>query len=289
MKEIVFFKTADRPEETNLANAFVQSTHAKINIIDSNYSIPIELSNIGLACVVGIRSKVIIDELRKHQIPFLYFDKAYQGMQKGLFWRFSIDSNQPTEYLMRVIFPSERRERFGWKYAGWRRPGRRIIFCGSSTQYHQFHDLPAPHDYARSVFEKIREFYPAAPIVYRVKRGWHFDGEIPEGVIYSPGKVDLLTDLMGARMLITHGSNSCIDALRFGVPSIILGNGVTASISSQTITSDDPYRWPENGTNQLLSNLAWMQADLEEIRHGFIWEVLREFPDFQKLRWIWDR
>lgn len=279
---IAFYITRGRTDEQVLAGAFnagltPDMTQEVVEWDPADGAMPPAV-DCDRACVVGIRSRPVVELLDAAGIPFIYFDKAYQRAPKGVWWRFAFNSNQPTDYLMRHRFSDERRRDLGWEHAPWRRPGRKIVFCGSSEAYHAFHVLSRPHDYAGVIVSRIRRFDPDVPIVYRVKRGWHFDGTPPREATFSQGAVDLLTELQGARMLVTHGSNSCVDALRFGVPAIVLGNGATAPVCDETIRAEsvaNPRRCDADEANALLANLAWMQATNEEISQGYIWQVAR--------------
>lgn len=230
-------------------------------------------------CVIGIRNAGLIQELKVAGQPFLYFDKGYNrqwNSSSPQWWRVAVNAHQPTDYLMKMSLPGDRAREQGWKTNPWRANGPgRIIFAGSSEKYHSFHGLGDPNAYARHIIGEIRRVAPSRVIIYRPKPSWGQAEPVEGSVFHNRARHNIREDLADAGLLVTHGSNACFEALLMGVPSIILGDGVTRDISSRSLAAiEDPCLVPMVFRAQLLANLAYCQWSLDEIRSGKIWKLL---------------
>lgn len=79
-----------------------------------------------------------------------------------------------------------------------------------------------------------------------------------------------------AHILVTHGSNACLDAMMAGIPSIILGPGVMGPISSRDLADlEHPRMAGKAERSQLLANLAYHQWTEAEMASGLAWGVIR--------------
>lgn len=271
----VVFHYADKSREEPLAKAFIEGV---IEHGDEGLMVPKNAGDFDcdFACMVGVKSVKLFRRYLERGIGVLYFDKGYlrgEHRESPGYWRVSINSHHPTDYLVKASHEPNRGLAMGLKFDPWR-SGRKILIAGSSLKYHDFYRLPDPTSYAKRVVREIRR-YSGRPIVYRPKPSWH-DAVKIGGTAYSEHTETIHQALEGAHVLVTHGSNACFEAVTLGVPVISLGNCVATPISSTSLKEiESPRLASDDERRQWLSNLAYCQYTLQEMRNGFAWAVIK--------------
>lgn len=275
----VCFWHSDKPRERILAEAFIKGVKRHG---DTGYLRPllpdksVVAEDADVACMVGVKCKRSFDLHTKNGCHVLMFDKGYTrhtitgNVRAWEWWRIAVDAHHPTHYLSKIPPISDRFLALELELLPWTTEGSTVIFAGSSQKYHEFYGLPEPTEYAEKQIRKIRKA-TQRPIIYRPKPSWG-DAVPIDGTQFITGGVigDLLKT---AHALVTHGSNSCFEALLFGVPSIVLGDGVAKSVSSNDIgLIETPRRATERERLDLLSRLAYCQFTLKEMAQGLAWE-----------------
>lgn len=277
------FFASDKPREQALASAFLAGA--------KRYGVEVEtrslddergIDGLDLAAMVGVKSRDLFRRCWNAGVIPIMLDKGYSrhrldGERVWEFWRVSFGAHHPTfTTLTRRAMPFYRFDALGLEILPWRRPTSdgAIVIAGSTAKYHAFYDLPDPTDYASQVAFFARQF-STRPIIYRPKPSWRGAAPI-EGAGFSAGKESLADCLANAEVLITHGSNACFEAALLGVPSIILGPGVMAPISSTGFGDlAKAKRLKRGNREQLLANLAWHQWTENEMRDGALWETAK--------------
>jgi len=98
-----------------------------------------------------------------------------------------------------------------------------------------------------------------------------------EGTVFSRHPRTIDDELEGASILITHGSNAALDALRAGIPAITLGQAIVSPLCSHSV---DHIRKPKIPTKaeltQLCYDLAYCQWTTHEMYTGKAWKYLKE-------------
>ena len=224
--------------------------------------------------IVGVKSWKMAQACNAANTPYLYFDKAYN--RDKAWWKISYGSHQPTWWIDKLAYGDDRRLAQGWDVAPWRAKNDdgHILIAGSSAKYHRFFDLLDPTEYWSDVVRQLQAL-TRRKILYRPKKSWH-DATPLLGTEFS--KVDLIKDdLAGAHAMITNGSNSCFEALTLGIPAIVLGQGFTLPISSESVGSVlDPYEAPYEDRIEILNNLAYCQWSMVEIAEGDFWQTIED-------------
>jgi hypothetical protein len=171
--------------------------------------------------------------------------------------------------------PSDRWDRLGVRVSGRAKQGDNVLLAGSSQKFCDFHELGDATEYARTVLRKLRK-HTKRPLVYRPKPSW--GGAVPvEGFGYSPASEKFVTELSASHALVTFGSNACFEALLAGVPTLILGDGVTRGLSITDYEDIESAEWPGSDAVYLLGcNLAYCQFTVSEMANGMCWSVVRE-------------
>lgn len=223
----------------------------------------------------GVANVGLMKQCLAKKVPFLYFDKPYNRI-KFKWWKMSIWGHHPTKFLNRLNRPDDRRKVQGWEYKPWRKPTEKghILLAGSSNKYHKLYDLPHPTEYWVDVAAELRKVTDRL-ILYRPKKSWK--EAIPiDGTKFST-EPSIIDDLRGAHCMITHGSNACFEALLEGIPTIMLGEGITAPISSQIITAETiekPYEASSTARDMILNNLAYFQWETSDLKAGRFWPTI---------------
>lgn len=225
-----------------------------------------------IACMVGVKNLDALQEHRARGIPVIYIDKGYD---RGVgIWRISFNAHQPTEYLGEWGKNDARLAKFRWRIPTWRKSGAHVLMAGSGMKYHYMKDLGHPTDYAGITVAEIRK-YSTRVIKYRPKPSW---GEaVPvAGTDFSREKT-IYEPLKNAWALITYGSNSCFEAMMTGIPSIVTGDAVTRSISSNCISEiERPRLAGHSEVKQLLCNLSYSQWHYDEFADGSLWDFIKQ-------------
>jgi hypothetical protein len=222
-------------------------------------------ANVDLHCVIGLRQKSIKDQARAVGAPYLYFDKPYDRKKWPQWWRISYDAQQPGDYIGLLNFP---RNRNVWRFKTWRptNDNTPIVIGGWSNKCSEYLGIEKPEDYIERIMPELRK-HTNRPMVYRAKPSYHEAYKV-DGAVFSKTKV-IGVDMNTAWALVTHASGICFDALLAGVPSIILGPGVTAPVSSRFIESiENPRLASDEERLQLLANIGYHQWSVDEFQSG---------------------
>lgn len=279
----VLFWHSDKPRERLLAEAFIEGvrSHGDVGEMRSlSPDAPADPS-FDVACMCGVKSVELFRRHTRAGLQVVYLDKGYcrhkstSATRIWEYWRVSAGGHQPTRYLMSVKRPGDRLAQLGLRIEPWRDEGEQIVFAGSSAKYHQFYGLSGPTSFAQKICRKLHAL-TGRPIVYRPKPSWH-DAEPIEGTIYSEHPEMIGDVLRGAHALVTHGSNSCFEAVLAGVPCVIIGDAVAKPISSTKIEDiEAPMFVSDKVRRQWLANLSYCQWTMPEMASGQAWSIIRQ-------------
>ena len=134
----------------------------------------------------------------------------------------------------------------------WRKAGRDIVV--------------APMSKAVGTFLGINTWRWTEAVVKEI--ALHTDRPV---VIKPKGEGDLDKALADAWCLVTHASNAAVDALRMGIPVVVLGASAVAQCGWTLQNIEEPHWWPDR--EKLFSVLADNQWTLEEMRDGTCWRT----------------
>lgn len=228
-----------------------------------------------VACMVGMKSHALRLACLVAGNRVVTFDKGYDRRED--WWRFAVDTHQPTRYLMDMNRPMDRASLNGWtRFAPWREAGEHIIIASGGLKYHHVHELPHPTVWVRNIVACLKAMGCKRQLIYRPKPSMP-DPEAVEGTEFSRHKY-VGDALRGAHAVITFGSNICFEAAMAGVPCIVLGDAIGAPISSpllddieRPVLSDIRNRW--------FSNLAYCQVRMSELTNGGWIEIRRQVEE----------
>lgn len=227
-----------------------------------------------VVAIFGVKNQDTLFRCVDTGTKFLYFDKAYNRNKS--WWKISVCGHHPTRFLPVLRKPRDRRVAEGWHYKQWRPKTDKghILIAGSSGKYHKLYELDDPTAYWTSIIKEIRNITDRK-ILYRPKKSWREATPIKGSEFSKAEKIE--DDLKDAHCMITHGSNSCFEALMEGIPAIVLGSGITAPISSGILTEEtiaNPYEADVSARDLILNNLAYFQWSMQEIELGYPWGTI---------------
>lgn len=231
-----------------------------------------------VAMMVGMKATGLRERCLAAGQRVIVIDKGYD--RKEDWWRVSVDRHQPTDYLMSLKRPTDRRMSAGWKLRPWRahNAGRFVLITGGGAKYHSVWNLEPPAQWATDTFRAIRAAGWQGEIQYRPKPSQP-DKTVPTGCVLSKPKA-FVDALEGCHAIVTYGSNACFEAMCRGVPSIVTGDAVMRPISSTLVTDvRRPYLASEDDRRQILSALAYCQFREREWSDGTAWPEMRRQLD----------
>jgi hypothetical protein len=274
---VVFYASVGKKFDDTLGKAFARGAkrHGHTCVVQPIADFDGVLPDTDVCVVVGVKSMScpVFKAHRQAGRHAVFLDKGYTRLQGGplgtLYWRVSVDEFQPLSYF-RSDRPADRWERLGLDIADTRSSGRSILFAGSSQKFCQWHGLGDATEYAAKTLRRIAK-YTDRPVVYRPKPSWG-DAVPVEGFGYSSHEDRFPTALSEAHCLVTYGSNACFEALLNGVPTVVLGDGVTRPVSDTELSAVDSPRFPSYvETLQLARDLAYCQWTVDEMAAGECW------------------
>lgn len=263
--KIRFFANENKEYERALVEAITRG-FPPVEVISDRRLVPADL-----VLLMGLKNFDILAHYKALGVPVVYFDKAHDRCKYS--FRVAFNSNQPTDNLIGKKRDGSRAERYGWQAKPWRGTGDNILIAGSSAKYHAVAGISYPTDYATKVIKTIKQV-SNRHIIYRPKPSWKDATPIDGSEFSHNGTIRPFMD--DAFVLVTYGSNACFDALRAGVPSVILGDGITRSLSSTSLADiDNPRLASEKSIQHFLNQLAWYQWLYEEFGNGDFWEFVK--------------
>ncbi len=268
----VSFWHSSKPYETNIAQAFIAGVNrlGDVGVLRSKFDTEMDGD---VAVMIGVKNLKLWKTARAAGLRTVLVDKGYFRSLRH--YRVSADHHQPAAYLAAAKHGADRWNALRQEVKPWRlRPGA-VLIAGSSEKYHEWYWLDHPTQYAKDIIERLR----GRDLIYRPK--WSWDGKCRiSGAAFDNQRIGLPNSLAKSAVVVTHGSGVCVDALVAGVPGIILGDGVTRSVSSTSLDDIDSPRVPDEQQRlQLLWNVAWSQFTLSEMTSGLAWRYLRGMLD----------
>lgn len=195
---------------------------------------------------------------------FVYADLGY--WERDRYYRLSVGDWSPHRYV-RAGLPMDRLRTFGLVPKPWRTSGTEIVVAGSTMKAAADHGMEYMA-WERQAVERLRDC--GVPVVYRPKPS-DADAVPIDGVPFDRRPIG--EALGSAWGWVTHHSNSAVDALLAGVP-VHCETGAAAAFSVPLETMASPELL--GGRRQFLSDVAWLQWTLDEMRSGAAWMHLKE-------------
>lgn len=191
---------------------------------------------------------------------YIYADLGYWSRDE--YCRFTVGGWSPEKYVRRGLSDS-RLKRLGIEIQPWN-DGDEIIIAGSTRK------SATDHGFGYTEWEKsVADRLFGLKLVYRPKPG-DPDACGIRGVPIDRRPLDV--SLSKAKALVTHHSNTAVDALVAGVP-VHCEIGAAAAFSVPLEEIDNPPRL--EGREQFLADVAWLQWTHAEMSSGACWKHLK--------------
>lgn len=206
---------------------------------------------------------------------WIYWDRGYarrvyatnlgKGSEIGVemgYYRWHVDAFQ-----MQTIrdVPSDRWDALKQPLVPWRKGGRHILIARGSDTYNRFHDLPTWLDDTVRKLARLTD----RPLLVRDKE--HTVDKNLHGRVVP--KRTLQEDLRDAWAVVTHGSNTAIEAAILGVPVFCDPCCAAALIGRTDLRDIESPVYPER--EKWAHSLAYSQFTEAELVDGTLWRLLR--------------
>lgn len=210
--------------------------------------------------VVGCSPQLtpILAEWRTEKRSFIYWDRGYwlrvfatwlpRGANGGLY-RWHVNSYQ--QQAIRDV-PSDRLARRPPPVKAWAKAGRHIVIAQPTATYSRFHGIEGWTDQTLDALARLTD----RQLVIRGKET----------------KRPLQADLEGAHALVTHGSNTAVEAAILGCPVFVHSDSAAALVGKTDLRLIEAPGFPDR--EAWLRSLAYSQFDETELVDGTLWRLL---------------
>lgn len=201
--------------------------------------------------------KELLDAARADGRDWYYGDNGY--FRPGHYAGYYRVTKNAEQHDGRGAAGPARWERLDKKIFPWKKGGRSIMICPPGEKYAELHGFSAARWLAD--VETVLARHTDRPRVVRSKP--------PEGA----ERTTLWSALKDCHAVVTHSSNSAVEALLFGVPVFCTGACAAATLASADVSTIEKPLYPD-GREQWAWNLAAAQWTLDEMRDGTCWKDL---------------
>ncbi len=223
-----------------------------------------------IAAAYGWNHAPVFARYRKQGLNYLYFDLGYwnrrpQKQPREGYHRFALNSWDSDDCLL-PDRPSDRFDSLNIHPKPFRNPSEPggVLITGMSNKAAQTHGY-RPGQWERDALSLVKAI-SQDPVTLRTK-------PTSKRVVVEP----IETALRRSRFLVTHHSNTAVDALVNGIPYYCI-KGVARRLSAKHITRNSIEKPPvvsEVDRMQLLRDIAYVQWTPQEIRNGNFWEYMK--------------
>lgn len=232
------------------------------------------LSDCDVAVIWGFKPPEFVHEMQRRGTRLLVMERGY--FPDRMVW-----SSLGWDGLNnRARFPEcpDRGERFAQHWPKllqpWKDGGRHILLIGQVPGDAALYGLNLDA-WAQDTTRQIQQVFGTAPILFRphplVLRTQRV--RCPVGAELSTGT--LQEDFAGAKCTVTFNSNTGVESVCYGIPTVTLDIGAMAwPVTSHAL--DDEIITPDRA--EWTHKLAWCQWRIEEIADGTAWDTLKNIP-----------
>jgi hypothetical protein len=201
-----------------------------------------------------------------------YWHRHWKGVLNG-YHKIVVNSFHPSDYMQKVKHSDDRLRCLNIELKPFKKVGRHIVIAGMSEKAAWVYGLK-PLEYETQVIEQLKNLTDR-PLIYRPKPSWEDASPLP-GIKYSPPTQPLNEVIQDAHAVVTHHSNVAIDCIINGIPAFVV-DSIAKPISKTDLAElENPYYPAEEERYQWLSDAAYLQWHVEEIRNGKAWAHLKK-------------
>ena len=226
-----------------------------------------------LACIWGHNNakQRIIEQQRRNGVDYLVFERGYVGDRKK-FASVGYNGLNGRAVFYASGMPSARwAEMFPTMMKPYRTGGEYILLIGQVIGDASLAGVDFRR-WARESVEQIRAAFPNDEIRWRphpveVERKCEY--ELPHTVM---SKRLLSADLDGAKCVVTFNSNTAVESVLAGVPTVTMDRGSMA----RSVTGHEIGSLQTLAREQWCADIAYKQWAEQEISNGDTWEHLKQ-------------
>jgi hypothetical protein len=211
-----------------------------------------------IGCTPALRP--LVQEWQKRGRRWIYWDRGYcrrvfatwlpRGTEGG-YYRWHCDAFQMRE--IRNV-PEDRWLAMRTEVGEWQRNGRHVVIAAPSRTYSKFHGIESWIADTIDTLARVTN----RQLVIRDKES----------------KRSLQQDLEGAHCLVTHGSNSAVEAIIMGYPVFVHPDSAAALVGLTDLKRIEQPIYPDR--QPWLNSLAYCQYSEPELINGTLWKLMEK-------------
>jgi hypothetical protein len=219
--------------------------------------------------------KRVYQDYRRAGKTTVFFDLGYWGRHEGGryfgYHRVCVNSIHATAQVIDAKHPGDRAAQFGFRFKPFKRAGSHIVLAGQSAKAAWVYDFQ-PEEWEHKAVEELRKFTDRK-IYYYPKLSWGGAKPIPGTEFWNQPVTPLLDD---AWAVVTHHSNTGLDALMHGVP-VFSDEGIASTLGVRhALRMIEEPRYPDpDQVRQLVHNATYWQWAMKEMETGKVWDHIR--------------
>lgn len=223
-------------------------------------------------------SDLLIKKAMTEEKDFIYIDHAYFNpghRGESSFYRVVKNELQLTHFTKPWKRMDDRIKKFGIELKPWRKTGRNIIVCPPTQPISHLYDLS--DEWLKNTIIKISQVSDR-PIIIRRKPG-EVDLDLSKGYalpIMNYVKEENVTSfeelLEDAYVVVAFNSSAAITAIINGIPVIVDKTSSASYVGKTSILDIDNLYYGDRW--DWLGRLSYGQVSPEEMRSGFMWDIL---------------
>ena len=264
--KICIFESEGNPTLASLAKGIAKHDQVKV------YKQAGDLQGCDVAVCWSMKKRGFIAEAKKLNIPLLIAECGYLGDRgkndRSLGWN---GINGDADFCNQDV-PNDRAQRWLPQMKPWKKRGDYILLCGQVIGDYSLLRLHQKlHVFYSMVYKQLLKEYKI-PVIFRSHPLWDCT-QLPEWVVKSKNKT-IEEDLENAWMTVAWSSNSLVDSIMSGTPTLALDPmSMVWDISIHNIGKTP--RLPDR--QEWLNKLSYCQWTLEEFESGKAWLHVRKY------------
>jgi hypothetical protein len=251
----------------NVVSAFAAGCGGEVRGLDAGY-----VARAGAFYGVTPNAVSIFDQTVLAGLDYFYIDNPYFG--RGDYYRVTRNGKQYTG----PVRPSVGKfEAFGIEIKPWRRDGGHVLITLQSEWWYLLHGSTLAI-WLESTIATIRKATDR-PIVIRRKPGAALSSAPNtrfQDIVLQDGTPSLAGHLADAWCVVTHSSNTALEAILSGVPAFVTSADCAAApLALSDLSRIESPAMPD-GRRECAETLAGQQWTLDEFRSGKCWADLQD-------------
>jgi hypothetical protein len=204
-------------------------------------------------------------DIFKQYDQYIFFDLGFWGRDRG-YHRVAVNAWDTLScFEDGQDYPDDRFKAFGVRVRPAREPdpSRSVMIAGMSAKSAWTHGFDAEGQWESRQLDLLK---PLTNRLVYVR---------PKPNKKNRGLPHINDALLSCHLLVTHHSNSALDALVYGVPCHAV-QGLGSWASAEALDIEHPYMPDDRERMRIFANAAYGQYSVTEMASGVAWEFLRE-------------